>query len=984
MADQNNWWNNDPVVTNSNDNWWSNDAVVGSELRPTAEQLQAVGRDPSFAGIPIGEGGLGEKIPPKQEKPLYDELGLPQMEALGFNPLRIATDVVTGGIKGVQNIGKTVAIPLDYVLEKTVGPEFVNEVQRLREEQTLKTKPSSKAIEGISSVIVPSLVGGTGGYNLATKLAPKAPRAITYIGSAIGEALGFTAAHERGKDRLVFGKESLFGAKTPVSDETEVGQLTNDFLDALVLAYPGQYVGDLLARGAIIVNNAIVKPAINIFKADRSDEIKKTVGYSILNKLQAMRGAKTKEESDAILKSLAKDLRDNEEVLIGNTAVKRESMGALELGKTLDDVGKNRAGELRSGQLAGGRGALTAEKVSEPSNKLAKDFIPQTEQALGGMEKVKQANERIRSTATKQFEDQFERPIADTEEQIARRSGEVSDLLKNDQIDPNVNVNVGKLKDKATGEIRQTVINTRNKLKDEMDDLVKKIPDDAKVNTEDLKQFLDNPDIPAYIKKMISNSNGNFKQLYNNVIPASSREIDSLLKSGKGSIGPLSDLKDFINNAGPTKEFRNFYKTKWAPYFRNDKLGEFETLYRNTESRGLNPGTFEKESSKIISDMVEEAPFSEQLVKLLKTPEAGNKPELVTDLILGDTASKIQSFVNSGGKLNSAEIKQFTSVLEKYGATLERVAPEEKIRIDDFLTAVRDRQTDIKSLEKQLQDFTKLRDRGEKEIFDNRFKEFFRGGNRGFKSFEELIGTEGRDDLIEELVNSGDDVIVDGTKAAYLRFFKNKVFGGEATLPGGGKKASKKVLDQIFDEENSVLKYGKTIFKDSPETMQALEGLTKEVKRMEDVFNKSPQMTPFPYNSLVNQSSTALDKVIVLTFGVLNRMAARARAMKGVAVKYLDPMEEAAHLTDVLMSNPKEMAKVFEDIANLESKQMSNEMRVSIIGLVELLTLKDAINNNQVEKTVDEVIANSEGKTKEADQTTKMLKGKSNEKDKEN
>lgn len=961
MAEQNNWWNNDPVVSTTDD-WWSNDPSIDtSENSPIVQE-----NTPTFDKLP--KWLVGDK-----------EQNTPAITAIE----RGVVDAATGAAKGFERMFRSLPDPNRII--NPLLPEWAQiseETQKLMDEPVVSTEPSYRAVEETAATIAPSIVGGVGGYNLASKLAPKAPRAITYIGSAIGEALGYTISKERGKDRVFIGEESLVGGDTGISDKTTIGRVTNDFLDAVATAYIGQNVGDLVARAAIIANNAVLKPALAIFKGDRTDEIQKTVGYSILDKLQASAKAKTTEERTKIIRDLAKDLRDNEELLLntgdGNISIPRESMGALEQGNTLDNIGKSRAGELRSGQIAGGRGALTAEKVSAPSNKLEKEFIPQTEKALGGLEKTKQAEGNIRQQAEKLFNDQYERPIVETEEAVAKTTGEVSDLLKNDMIDSNVDINVGRYKNEAVGKIRDTVVKTRNTLKGRMDDLIDQMPDDVKIDLGQAKSIIESPEIPQYIKKMIKDSDGNFKELYNKVIPAASREIDGLIKSGKGGIGPLSDLKDFINNAGPTEEFRKFYKEEWAPFFRNDKLGEFETLYRSTESRGLNPGTFEEGSSKIIDEMVQKAPFSEQLVKLLKTPEAGNKPELVTDLVLGDTASKIQSLVNSGGKLTDTEVGKFTSTLEKYGATLERIAPEQKTRIDDFLTSLRDKQASVKSLTKQLEEFKKLRDRGEKEIFDNRFKEFFKGKDRGYGSFEELLNTPGRKDFIAELMDSGDEVIQDGTKAAYLRFFKNKIFSGDATLPGGATKASGKSLDKILEEEDHILDYGKTIFKDNPNTIKTLEALTREVKRMEDVFSKSPQMTPFPYKSLVNQSSTALDKVIVLTFGVLNRMAARARAMKGVAVKYLDPMEEAARITDEMMANPSEMAKVFDEIADLESKQMSQSMRVAIIGLVTLIS-KDAMLNNELPDIVDEVIDNAEGSSKESNQTKKVLK---NEKDK--
>lgn len=131
--------------------------------------------------------------------------------------------------------------------------------------------------------------------------------------------------------------------------------------------------------------------------------------------------------------------------------------------------------------------------------------------------------------------------------------------------------------------------------------------------------------------------------------------------------------------------------------------------------------------------------------------------------------------------------------------------------------------------------------------------------------------------------------------------------------------------------------------------MDVIEALVRESDRISSSISHATSKKVVNFNDLVNQGSAALDKVITLTMGVLNRMAARSRAAKGAAVQWLDPRDQAKEIFDNIMANPEEFARVARLIAESERQKTSPEFRTAVRSMFLLNGLDGDTADREVE-----------------------------------
>lgn len=887
----------------------------------------------------------------------------------------VAMDVAGGVYEGARRLGElqpfrqatkmlSEAITGEDVFESLQPPEY---------------KPvASRAAVELGATAVPAFKGAQAA-SLATKtLRPLLQKAA----GTIGGAAGYAASKRPGEDRVLMGEDALlpiFGEIFPdANPETYQGrmeEMTNDLVDAIAIAYPAERVADLGIRGSVAAWNTIIKPITQVVAGGQRG-LEDSLAMQIVSGLGRARNA-VGSERQQYLSEIANMIRDNSEAVFetpdGDTLrIIRDTMSAIEEGT--DDLGvQQQSRSIRAGELAKG-GEHTQDlplAVSTPSRETRTAF-EQTQEALGGQEAVTEAGEGVQRMAREEFETGFEQPIRQAEEALEERGRNLTTIFEEDpefaplleRLNEKTSIDVRAAANQSVDDTRQAITKAYEQMKADLNERVKQIPRGYDVDLSGHEETLTS--LPTNLLKSAGvdpeDMSGDFRDLYENLVPELSRRISRMVSSRSGDPSDLIDLRSSINEAAANipegKEFVRYYREDWAPVWKDGKLESFAKSYRGTIGRAPDIGVvnFEEETDKIIREIVQSPAYAGHLDQLLRRPEAGVKPELQTNMIFGEVAAQLQSRINAGQSLQEMDLSTFTGPLERFGASMQRINPEQAGRINKLIDRLKTSKDDITEFQKTIKELEKQRDKAETQIFKQKYKEFFDTYGdelpEQYKNFEKFIDS-GDVSRIGTIFDEAPEDVQKGMQSAYLKHLQNKMQTGK-TIPGGEKAADIEAISAAEEGKSNIYAVGRELFKDTPKTFDFITGLLAESKRMSRSLDKAKPEKVADTKSFIRDAGTSADKLITLTLGVLNRVAARGRAIiKGTVLPTLEPTEEAEVIIGRLMADPEYSERVIRRLAGKTS--YSPEDRRAFLDMLILTSGVggDEESRSAMEKAVD-------------------------------
>jgi hypothetical protein len=468
--------------------------------------------------------------------------------------------------------------------------------------------------------------------------------------------------------------------------------------------------------------------------------------------------------------------------------------------------------------------------------------------------------------------------------------------------------------------------------------------------------------------------NIDLKWLYTNLRPEISRRLNALEAAGAPTSKPLIQLKEWIDGAAEASgqtEFRaamDLYEEHAGTYLRTDELAQWESKARQVRSKEVAPGVrmgqenlFEMGRQAFSS--AEQALTSGQMDAFLNALTKGSGetvPDTLTEAYVAMAIAGLGKTVAPGSKVTSAQVRD---AVQPYIEQLSRVDPSNKA-VQMFEDTVKNLEmvelgmVDAKALEastRQIYQETLLE---AQEKAASRFINNLSGKNPSVMSdpsevFTTIFNAKNSPDLVQELLNqgraAGNPLIVDGIKSKYISFIKESIstakrIGPDSSTQGGGvtRELSPKQLDNMLESNfDNTLQTMKVIFRDEPAKAESMIHLL-------DVLNVAVNNRAIRGNNF--GSSTVLDeklkekmnRLIVLTLGVLNPVATKARNISAALLdgRKKDIVEAIELQIDTILTSPQ----YFDEIMNAVAKDATPN---TLLAAMERNGIRSAIALNK-------------------------------------
>ena len=408
------------------------------------------------------------------------------------------------------------------------------------------------------------------------------------------------------------------------------------------------------------------------------------------------------------------------------------------------------------------------------------------------------------------------------------------------------------------------------------------------------------------------------------------RQMDNFIKYIDGELLEATENPAIIDIVADAKSWdqENFLK-----FFGQGKLKEVADLYDLNRQRPVNYEDFTRNalSASLTNQTVSQA---ENIIALLARREAGSSVDDVQDFIFSEALQpiamqlKVKGLVDPNDPEYRSAILEAVNRLETYSQIISNQGTFGNLsnNISDFAQQLQkgniQRNAIINQLDTSIENVAKIKD----EIWGSELNAFFtREGlpitdgqtawNKLFEGFNKGTDTGRFKELADRIFRDGNQQLIDGMQAAYLRRMRKEFFSGTKDSVGGPVLNLTKI-----DESLDPKKAGKWF-----DGLEVAFGPDRSyvVDAYKDLFSKAAAEQGYRVSSSIpTQSATAgyqeklraFNSLVTITFGNLSRFGARLRsAGSNIIAKNANQMKYQ-NILDELMANPSQFAKALDRV----------------------------------------------------------------------
>ena len=460
-------------------------------------------------------------------------------------------------------------------------------------------------------------------------------------------------------------------------------------------------------------------------------------------------------------------------------------------------------------------------------------------------------------------------------------------------------------------------------------------------------------EVAARLPTELTENGINFKTLYNEIRPELSQAASDLFEGTVGDKRTARRLREFIGwidsvpvvqgaNEAADKarlEALNFYKNDYAPYFAGDPktnpltriADQYDATVGRTSPADVASGAprmretdFQTNAAKEVRNITNDSEdaYINDLVSLLSREDVGADPKSVYRFMVADTLDKLEASVRLKG-VDAPDSVNLINSLQRYGSKIAETFPEEAGRIGKMIDTIQAAKGDTKRLEAELAQISDMSKRQKDDFYNTTLKAFFQSNGlpaeNGYAVFEKLLtDKQGRtqlDSLVELAGNSKQGaVILDGMKAAYNRFLRDKML----TAGGGPGGVRDLKLGPFFKETENVtdiLEKGRRIYGNDSPYINAVEALLEMSGAI--ATNKRARSIPGASTTApLQEAKKSIDRFITTLIGPLSRTGARARVLGGKIAESMDKAMGSNRQNEILaevLSNPDEFIRIYRE-----------------------------------------------------------------------
>ena len=840
---------------------------------------------------------------------------------------------------------------------------------------------------GLGEVAPGIALGGAGGAAAGAKIAGKAGGWLGgFIGGSAGEAVtgdksdGTLIVDQDASDESAWLDGDVDGFKlNPEGDyEDELFKKSANFAeDALLTSILAGTAGRAVSKGAEIAG-PIVSDAFNFVKRtvggwNELDAHKQKFVKALLDRSsEAFQPNMTEDQIAQVYEEVVDFIGENSKIVseFGDASIDDITTN-LDTVTTLlkklnpedpaDAVIIHQLESLRSAAMSGGSPRLQAA-IEQPRNDLNKtlDNIQMTrgdtkpEDFPSSVDGVASKDIAVQE-GSKRAAEQTQETLVKYADSASRQSDEILGKAKDDIVTEEKSLDSlldtdpefgPKIKENKSGgvklDIHEDSLNKQTeavlKAKDirktdkgTRDEAYDAIPERTPANMESFSGLVKeaNEYLSPELKDVIGKANGSYKYLKNDVLPRLQKELNSAYNEkipNSYKIETLSALKENITK-NQLNEIDNAWLVKSDQGVREsvDNANKQNVKYSKSWNQGV--------GKELKINEVKNRPIGDQNIdflqegrsKVLSTIKDPNKRESVKQLydILGKSGDEnLVADIALAEAVKEIPTKGFNLdkiVTELQGMSSSFTGKQAK-RIEDFLTKAKAKGANIETLKSDFQKLSANLEDSKRMMYEGYLKDFFEknpiGGyepkSNPVKNIENIFTNPHSKEKLEQIiaVAGNDPNAMKGLQAVWARKAR-AVLDSQDSTPD---------LPQVLRD------YGKQVFPDNPEAIDAIYALNQQSYRV-DKAKTARQGDGFNFKEEGKKEQMGINSVLTWMFGVLNPTRARANTIvKDLASKH-DMTNIAKDAGDMILANADEFSKIARQIIQKEKGKMSPESK---------------------------------------------------------
>lgn len=780
---------------------------------------------------------------------------------------------------------------------------------------------------------------------------------------------------------LVFGEGSVFGAlgRTDTGNYSEdlAAKKFNILADAMVMGAAGHGIITGASAAGNLANRILVSPIRRLVSGQSKSD---AVMEEVLRLGAELPENPSPEQIRAAYDEVARIIGNNREVVMdladegGNVSYMYDTLSALEKGLREKNT---ESSILAAGRVLNARRALEDNPAMQANRVRRDQAIDETTDRIyergGGAEGVEETGQGLVRSGFRQVDDikaQGNQRLAEAEDvntQISRALEEDptfgSELSRMEEV---ANIDIKSRTNESVDQIARNVADAEQTLRTRMDDsyreLADSIPDDVTFTVDDDFAYLVDT-----VKGSLRRTGANLEGLVQegevpvkylmtegleDINQAISRTSDPILKSDLITLKQTIQGDSFIQNADIPEaaleaqqralgDAQNYYD-----FFERRDGSVLSTIAEAAKGRGEFKGgrvrqgaeaNFMQRSTQAIEGTVSNAGRhqTDELVRILETPEGAESAGLVTDVMIGRVMQDVQRKIGVGGgkTLTDVDVTDITAPLTEYAAMIKEINPEQYDRVLTTVRNLKAQKDQVAALQEQAKEAMELAKRTEEDIFgaQGSLRHLVEGtSTRGRvpvgnmqEGFDKIFKGKTSDNAIEGLTERQVEDIIRST-------------GEDTEALKGVQAAFVKSIDWTnpsYIEKNAdrIARYANIVFKDKPELVEVNGQLMDIIKNttVKPGGNANQFIT-----GMNDEGVGAIGKLITTFLGVLDPTATRARMGANVLRQVVGGDDDAAKILGAVNGNADEFHKLYQQFVSKQGNLADREVQNSIRGFM--------------------------------------------------
>ena len=453
---------------------------------------------------------------------------------------------------------------------------------------------------------------------------------------------------------------------------------------------------------------------------------------------------------------------------------------------------------------------------------------------------------------------------------------------------------------------------------------------------------------PEELAEELLDGGVDFKVLYADVRPKLSQMAEDAFSKGEGGVGirirgiikNIDGQVDYVaENGSPeaaaaAREASDYYTKTFAPLLRDGPGADSSATFKSTRNEAINRGNQSEAQVEAVLDNGTRRDVA-QLKSLLDiddtvgdaTSEA--MEEYIVSKILQDTYEKIQL-----DGLQNIDVSVISQNVRGYSDRLRGNMPILAAELDGFIAKLQNAQNSSAGNDEFLATLLEQQTAMQEDALSKMVRRFTNSTGDAATvnpegSLRGLINSpKGADDITELLEKSNNNpIIVGGLKKQYLEELRQLMFTSQETTTGDRMFNPSKIR-KILENNPNIAASGRALLKDDPDLAEVLDRILTLGGDQGAALN-SKTIQGGSGTPELQAYQGAVNRLIFLTVGPLNKTGTKIRALSNLAADKMDITNSYANAMDMIVADAPMALEVLKSLEPSRNTVGIGKVRVS-------------------------------------------------------